>query len=162
MNPYVSRILGRLGPRDPLAVLQDTPRRLEALAPALYARAEQSYGPGKWTARQILCHLADTELGLGFRLRQIAAGVETIQAFDQEAWAQRYSGLSLELALRSFLALRSWNLAWLQGLDRAVWGRSYHHPERGLESFELAVRLWAGHDLNHLEQLEQITAHPSA
>lgn len=158
MSTYRTRILELLGERDPIAVLSETPKRLEATTPALLARAEQSYAPGKWTAREILCHLADAELGLGFRLRQIAAGVETIQPFDQDAWLSRNRGLSSELALKTLLALRAWNLAWLRGLDKSVWERNYHHPERGSETFEIAVRLLAGHDLNHLGQLEQIAA----
>lgn len=161
MNPYATRILGLLGDRDPMSVLRETPGRLEALAPRLRERAEESYGPGKWTAREILCHLADTELGLGFRLRQVAAGVEVIQAFDENAWARRYAGVPLDLALHTVLALRNWNLAWLEGLEDGVWQHTYHHPERGPETFDLAVRLMAGHDLNHLGQLEGVALQPA-
>lgn len=161
MSEYRRRILGLLADRNPITVLSETPKQLEAMTAALLERSEQSYAPGKWTARELLCHLTDAELGIGFRLRQIVAGVETIQPFDQDAWVSQNKKLPLELALNTLLALRAWNLAWLRGLDKSVWERKYHHPERGEETFDVAVRLLAGHDLNHLGQLEQISAQPT-
>lgn len=161
MNPYAHRILSLLEDRDPLAILSETPQRLETLAPALSRRAGQSYAPGKWTALELMCHLADAETSMAFRLRQIVAGVEVIQPWDQDVWAKPYSKLSLTLAMSTFLAVRAWNLAWLEALDRAEWQRSYSHPERGPETFEIALRLLAGHDLNHFRQLEQIAAQPT-
>lgn len=156
MNPYTSRILGLLGHRDPLEVLQQTPGLLEALTARI--DPERSYGPGKWTAREILSHLADTELAMGFRIRQtLAADHPTVQPFDQEAWAKRYSGLPLPLALETFHALRAWNLALIGGLSDDDLGRTYYHPEREEgESLRRLIHLMAGHDLNHLAQLEQI------
>src|SRR6266446_405202 len=74
MNPYVERILGLVGDRPVLESLEQTAKRIEAVAGSLGpARLERSYAPGKWTARQILAHLADCELGIGFRLRQALA-----------------------------------------------------------------------------------------
>jgi DinB superfamily len=153
MNPYMTRILSLLGDRDPIQVLEKTPEHLERLE----LDPGQRYAPDKWTAREILCHLADSELAYAFRLRQIAAGVEIVQPWDQEAWATRYEELSLSLALETFKAARAWNLAWLRGVSQDDWKRIYQHPERGLLSFEQQVRFMAGHDLNHLEQLERIS-----
>jgi DinB superfamily len=153
VNLYLTRILGLLNGRDPIEVLEKTPDRLEHLELDPYKR----YGPDKWTAREILCHLADSELAYAFRLRQIAAGVEVVQSWDQEAWATRYEELSLSLAFQTFKATRVWNLAWLRGISRDDWKRVYQHPEHGPLSFEQQVRFMAGHDLNHLEQLEHIS-----
>lgn len=156
MNPYLARIIGLLGERDPLACLAATPQQLEALLPRL--EPEKSYGPGKWTAREIVSHLADTELAMGFRIRQtLAVDNPTVQPFDQEAWAKRYAGLPLPLALETFRSLRAWNLALVSTLGDEELERTYYHPEREKwESLRMLLRFVAGHDLNHLAQLEQI------
>ena len=158
MNSYVTRMLELLGDQDPILVLRWRPRtRLETLTRTFddedWARA---YAPGKWDARHILAHLADVELGVGFRIRQMVAGVEVLQPFDQDAWAAPYGRLEPTLALETFRALRAWNLARYASFTFEDWLREVHHPERGLFSVDLSVRVSAGHDLNHLAQLEQI------
>src|SRR6266540_2666390 len=94
MNPYVERILGLVGDRPVIQSLEHTAKRIEAVAGSLGpARLERSYAPGKWTARQILAHLADCELGIGFRLRQaLAEENHRAQPFDQDRWAARGQG----------------------------------------------------------------------
>jgi hypothetical protein len=158
MNPYVERILGLLGDRPVVESLQHTGKRIEAMAGSLDpTRMERTYAPGKWTARQILAHLADCELAIGFRLRQALAEENHLaQAFDQDHWAARYSGLDGAVAARAFVALRAWNLALIRSLGPKDLERPYVHGERGPESVSILVRLLAGHDLNHLAQLEQI------
>jgi DinB superfamily len=160
MNPYVERILGLLGDRPVLESLGHTASRIESLAGALDAgRMEKSYAPGKWTAREILAHVADCEVGIGFRLRQALAEENyPAQPFDQDRWASRYAGLDGATALRSFVALRAWNLALIRSLRPQDLERPYVHGERGPESVALMIKLLAGHDLNHLAQLEQIAA----
>ena len=75
-----------LGDRDPLAAMRDTIDRIAALADAWPAdRFERSYAPGKWSARQILTHLAQTEIALGTRARMALTVPEYVaQPFDQE------------------------------------------------------------------------------
>ena len=160
MNPYVERILGLVGDRPVIESLEHTAKRIEAVAGSLGpARLERSYAPGKWTARQILAHLADCELGIGFRLRQaLAEDNHRAQPFDQDRWATRYPGLDAALATRAFVGLRAWNIALIRSLGPQDLERPYVHGERGPESVGLIVKLLAGHDLNHLAQLEQIAA----
>lgn len=156
-NPYVARMLSLLGDQDPLLVLEATPSRLEALTLGFteddWAR---SYGPGKWDARHIVAHLADVELGTGFRVRQIVAGTQELQPFDENAWARPYSRFDPTLALGTFQTLRAWNLARYASFGLEEWLMSSHHPERGPMSVDLSVRMSAGHDLNHLGQLERL------
>src|SRR3989442_14840051 len=92
MNPYVERILGLVGDRPVIQSLEHTAKRIEAVAGALGpARLERSYAPGKWTAREILAHLADCELGIGFRLRPAPAEENhRAQPFHQDRPAPRY------------------------------------------------------------------------
>lgn len=158
MNPYIERILGLLGEQDAITVLAETPMRLEKLSPVLAQRAGQSYAPGKWTSHKIICHLADVELGYGFRLRQVLAGITQIQPFDQDAWAKRYANLPLPLALEAFKSMRAWNLALFKSVSNDDLNKTVNHPERGPESFGLMMKFLAGHDLNHLDQLKTIAA----
>lgn len=158
MNPYIQRILSYLGDQDPISVLQQTPSKLERLLETLSPNDfETSYEEGKWTAREILAHMADVELLLSYRFRQgLAEAKHVIQSMDQDIWATRYKKLEPSLAVETFRALRSWNLALLSTFGLEDWNKEVHHPERGTETLDLMVSFLAGHDLNHLRQLQQI------
>lgn len=158
MHSYADRYLTLLGDQDPIEVLQVTPLRVEELvqnlAPGDYAL---SYGEGKWNVREILAHLADVEISHAFRFRQTLAESEPVlQPFEQDRWAQRYRRADPGLALATLRAVRSWNLALLATLDLDGWLKEAYHAQHGMISLDLMVRVLAGHDLNHLVQLEQI------
>lgn len=157
MDPYLQQLADRLGADDPIEVLGATPTRLLALAETLDAEAWAARpAPGGWSPVEIVAHLADVELGMGFRLRQAVAGAASAQAFDQDAWARRYARLDPALALEAFRALRAWNLALLATFDLDDWLATVDHPERGAESVDEVVRALAGHDLRHLDRLEAL------
>jgi hypothetical protein len=154
---YRERLLGLLGDRDTLEALEANAERVETVARKLGDRLSRSYGPGKWTGRQVLAHLADAEMATGFRVRQILAEDDhRIQGWDEGRWAQRYEDVDAEAALRSYRALRRWNLELFRGLTPADLEREAVHPERGPETLASIIRLLAGHDLNHLGQLERL------
>ena len=156
MNPYASF----LGDRDPLAVIEETPSNLSGLAVQLVpASMEWRPAPGKWNAREILCHLADCEIAFGFRLRQtLAEDHHVIQPFDQEKWAGTYGSLGARSALNAFSALREWNLALIGSISPEAMAKPVNHPERGNMTFRVIVETMAGHDINHLAQLDRIIA----
>src|SRR5690606_25896826 len=152
MTDPVTRYLELLGELDAIEVLQATPVRiLELFESWTYDDVETPYAPGKWSRREVLAHLADVELVMGFRFRQLAAvpGVE-LQPFDQDLWAGRYRSLEPSLAVEAFRAMRAWNLALFASFSLEDWLAEAFHPERGFESNDLMVRMLAGHDLNHL------------
>lgn len=155
-NPYASLV----GDHDPSAVLEATIARLQLLAARIGAAGMITpRAPGKWSPRDILCHLADCEIAFGFRLRQtLAEEHHVIQPFDQEKWAAPYSTLTAGQALAAFAALRQWNLLLIESAMPAQSGKPVTHPERGTITFSTIVETMAGHDLNHLTQLEQIAA----
>src|SRR5437867_3912609 len=155
---YRERILGLLGDRNPLEALEANSKRVETVARRLgEAGLSRSYGPGKWTGKQILAHLADAEVGTAFRVRQVLSqDNHKIQPFDESAWAKRYANVDVEAALGSYLALRRWNLSILRNLSAGDLQREAFHPERGPETLGTIVRMLAGHDLNHLAQLERL------
>jgi len=155
---YRSRLLGLLGDRDPVEALEANAARVEAVARTLgEAGLSRSYGPGKWTGRQVLAHLADAEMATGFRVRQILSeDNHRVQGWDESSWARRYADVDAEAALASYRALRRWNLTLFRGLSGADLDREAVHPERGPETLRSYIRLLAGHDLNHLGQLERL------
>jgi hypothetical protein len=157
-NPYQKF----LADRNPQEVIAVTPQRLTEIFQQLGSQGvERSYAPGKWSARQILCHLADCEIAFGFRLRQaLAEPHHTIQPFDQELWAKPYAAFDAQAALGVFSAVRHWNLALLKTVSPDDYAKPVIHPERGTMTFETIVQTMAGHDLNHLRQLESIAAPP--
>jgi hypothetical protein len=160
MSAYRERILGLLGERSPVESLAAAGARVEALVKKIGPQGmSRAYAPGKWTAAQILAHLADAEIGVGFRLRQALAEKDHVaQPFDQDKWAERYKTIDGEAAARTFCALRPWNVALIRTLTPADLARPMMHPERGMESVDIIVKMLAGHDLNHIAQLEQIAA----
>jgi hypothetical protein len=130
--------------------------QFEAMGPQ---KAAVRPAPGKWSAAEIVCHLADCEMVFGFRLRQtLAEDGPTIQPFDQDKWAVRYGGVPADEALKTFSALREWNLRLIRAALPAAAGRTVIHPERGALTFQILVETMAGHDLNHLGQVRRIAA----
>jgi len=153
-NPYAAN----LGAEDPLKVLSATPRKIEQITEDLGAeRMDLAPAPGKWSAREIVCHLADCEIAFSFRLRQALAEEDhVIQPFDQEKWAASYAAYDAREALTLFCAARNWNLALLRSLSQDQHNRTVTHPERGAMTFWTIVETMGGHDLNHLAQLQKI------
>jgi len=157
---YVARILGYLGNRDPIEVMESTPGTLARLAQGLDPAALQKRpAPNKWSVQEILAHLADTEIVLSFRVRKVLEhdGVE-LQAYDQDTWADlgRYVNVPATESLDRLRSLRSANVRLLRSLSPTQLARAGMHAERGRESVAQISRLWAGHDLNHRAQIERI------
>jgi uncharacterized damage-inducible protein DinB len=160
VEQYVSRILGNVEGKDPLKVQKNTAKKIEKAISRLNKKTlRRRPGKGKWSIAEILAHLADAELVAGWRLRSILANNgTTIQGFDQDAWAQtfRYADREPKQSLKMFRVLRANNLALLESVPRQLWRNHGMHSERGKETVVHIVRLFAGHDMNHLKQIEQI------
>jgi uncharacterized damage-inducible protein DinB len=152
LNPYAEA----LGDRDPVEVIASTAGKLDAsFAERTAEQIEQRPAPGKWSLRELAAHLADCELAFGFRLRQAAAGMETIQPFDQDDWARNYEAYSFAQAMATFHALRAWNLAFIRLLTDEQKAQTVTHPERGTMTVWTIVETIAGHDRHHLAALER-------
>jgi hypothetical protein len=107
-----------------------------------------------------LCHLADCELVFSFRIRQaLAQDHHVIQPFDQEIWARNYEGYDTQAAMMTFSCVRQWNLMLLRSVPPEAMKKELHHPERGEMTLRVLIETIAGHDLNHLAQLEAIAGH---
>jgi hypothetical protein len=115
--------------------------------------------PGKWSVRQIIAHLADSELVGGHRIRQIIAEDNpTLIAFDQDAWARRlgYDTRKPKDSLEAFRRLRRENYDLLKNLPEADWDRPGNHSERGRVTLRSVVEGFARHAETHAAQLQQI------
>jgi uncharacterized damage-inducible protein DinB len=156
LNPYASF----LGGQDPIPVITETAERLHSLIdPLSAAYADRSPAPGKWSIREIVAHLADCELVFSFRLRQtLAVDHPIIQPFDQGLWGERYAAYDLTSGLALFTAARNWNIKFLTTLNEVDRHRPTTHPERGTMTLWTIVETMAGHDINHLQQIERIAA----
>jgi DinB superfamily len=160
VQQYVQRIQAKIAGKDPLRTQSQTAKRLSGLLKrGSPAKLRNRPAPDKWSVVEILAHLADVEMVTGWRLRSILAAPGTpIQAFDQDAWAAagRYAQRQPRQSLKQFCILREANLSLLQSLSREQRKLFGVHAERGEESIERLTQLIAGHDLNHLEQIESI------
>src|SRR5688572_17411795 len=157
---YVDAILELLGDRDPLKALEATPRALakvvEKTPRDVLARPE---APGKWSMLHVLAHLADSDLVWGWRLRLILAQDRPpLTGYDQDAWAGRlgYDESDPDDSVAMFSILRKTNLRLINRASPDDMQRVGVHVERGEESLAHHLKLYAGHDILHLNQLERI------
>jgi hypothetical protein len=162
LNPYATYLNGE----EPVPVLKTTAARIRTLTANLTdAQINAPPAPRKWSICNIAAHLADCEIVFSFRLRQTLAPElnqphTIIQPFDQDAWAKRYHAYQFEPALALFQAARNWNLLFLNTISHDDRHRPTTHPERGTMTFWTIVETMAGHDINHLQQIERLAAGP--
>jgi len=153
--------------REPIRAMRDTAARIRAVVGEWRPdQFQRSYAPGKWDARQILTHLAQSEIALGYRARMaLTAPGYTAQSFDQDRWmaieaAEGGSGGSVGLsghdALDAFLGLAAMNIALFASLSEADRALTLSHPEYGSLTVDWIIHQMAGHQIHHLKQLEVI------
>ncbi|UCG87860.1 MAG: DinB family protein [Gemmatimonadota bacterium] len=158
---YRKRVLGYLGDRDPIRVQRSTPSRVERLVSGLSRRQlNQRPGPDRWSVAEIVAHMADAELAMGWRLRNMLAtsGVR-LQWFDEAAWAERFEYASMDVgrSLGLFRCLRQRNLDLLHSVGRREWRSCYGvHELRGRQTVWDFVRMEAAHDLAHIRQIKGV------
>ena len=148
-----------LGDLEPLGTIRQNVDRMRALTNLWTPQQfERTYAPGKWTARQIVTHLAQTELALGNRARMaLSTPNYTAQKFDQDSWVSRETRMSGREAVETFAAIARFNLALFEGLASADRQIAMSHPEYGSISVDWIIHLLPGHQMHHLGQLEQIS-----
>ncbi|MGH9656904.1 MAG: DinB family protein, partial [Bryobacteraceae bacterium] len=131
---------------------------LVAVAVTGAAGAELDFvpSPGRWSVRQILCHIADSELVGADRFRRtIAEDNPTLIAYDQEAWARNldYTRRRSSAALESFRRLRQENHELLKDLPASVFERPATHSERGAMTLLDLLKNYVQHAENHARQM---------
>ena len=149
-----------LGDREPLAAIRDNADRYQRLLSGWSTvQFERTYAPGKWTARQILIHLAQSELAFGTRARMaLSTPNYAAQAFNQDEWMAKEQQLAGKEALDALLALMTMNRTFFDGLSPADLATTLSHPEYGTLTVDWILHQLAGHQIHHLAQIEQIAA----
>ena len=159
-DAYVAAILQALGSRDPFEVLAEMPAALRDAVAGLTSEQEATpERPGKWSVRQVVQHLADSELVGAFRFRMVLAhDAPELPGYDQDLWAERlgYQDIDLATSLQDFSTFRLLNLRLLRRAKPEDMKRVMRHAERGDEPLDHMIKLYAGHDIVHLRQIARI------
>jgi hypothetical protein len=157
---YTQRLLGYLEGKSGLRVQQATPKKLALLTKRLdRKKLVKRPAPDKWSVAEILAHLADSELVIAWRLRLIlTSNGASIQAYDQDVWATafHYGRRNPKESLERFRVLRESNIGLLKAAPKNLLENYGMHAERGKETISHLINLVAGHDLNHLQQVERV------
>lgn len=155
---YRDRLASYVEGQDALNLQSEAPARLARLIEGVpEAKLKERPQPGRWSAVEILAHLAEDELTSSWRYRQmIEHDGETLLGFDQELWARlgNYQSWNARDALDMFRLLRDANVRMLRGLPAEEWNRSSNHAERGRLTVGELARHMAAHDVNHIKQIE--------
>jgi hypothetical protein len=160
VQDYTQRLLSYGEGKEPLRLQQAAPKKLALLLKGKTGKQlMRRPAPDKWSVAEIVAHLADAELAISWRIRQILSNnAVPIQAYDQAVWAKTfdYARRDPRQSLANFRTLREANVALLKSVPRKLWDNYGVHEERGNESVSHVVRMVAGHDLNHLQQIQRI------
>ena len=116
--------------------------------------------PGEWTAREVVHHLADSELTSAIRLRLLlAVDGATIHGYDENLFAKRlYYDRPVEASLAAMEAARASSAELLDSLGDDEWARRGTHTESGEYSVTTWLELYAAHPYDHAEQIRKAAA----
>lgn len=132
-----------------------------ALTGAAGSELDHAPAPGKWSVRQIVAHLSDSEMVGAFRMRRVAAEDNpALEAWDQDAWAVRldYARRKPSQSLETFRRIRAENYELLRDLPAEAFARTGVHSERGPMSLLDLLRIYARHAEAHVEQIRAARA----
>ena len=158
-NPdaYRKKMEGLLGDRDPIAVMTQTPDVLTKIVQQHSPKTMRTRPfPGKWTPNEVIGHLTDTEWVYGYRVRLILCEDRpTILGMDQDLWVagQHHNDREPKELVEMFRAMRQYNLFVWRQMGSNEHARVGQHNERGAESLGQMLRMEAGHDLSHIDQI---------
>jgi uncharacterized damage-inducible protein DinB len=160
VQQYTQRILSNSQGQDPMKMQSTTNKKLARFIRGVpTAKLRKRPAPDKWSVAEILAHLADVEIVIGWRMRSILGAPGTpVQAYDQNAWVTtgHYDKRDPRKSIELHRVVREANLALLKSISPNQWKQYGQHAERGQESVEHIVRMVAGHDVNHIQQIERI------
>lgn len=155
--PYYDTYISKVGENeDVVAVLADLRRSTAALlASVSEAQASHRYAPGKWSVREVIAHVADSERVFAYRLLSIARGDGTpLPGFDENKWAEVSNAEARPLAdvAAELAAVRDATLALVRSLDATGWERKGTANGVGVAARSLPYII-AGHERHHLAVL---------
>lgn len=157
---YMRKIDGFRAGRAPLPLLRTGPSKIARAVAGLRAnQLRRRPAPGKWSINEIVGHLVDTEYVYGFRLRMaICESGRPVLAYDQATWTRtlKHQRRAAPRMMEAVQTMRRATLDLVESVPRREWRKYGMHPERGRETVRRTLELVAGHDLNHLDQIQTI------
>jgi DinB superfamily len=157
---YREALFSLVGAADPLSILQALPAAItQAIDGVSGIGLRTPEEPGKWSILEVVEHLADAEIVHAFRLRMmLTADCPQLPGYNQNLFASRfhYNDGSVTGAVALLSLLRERNLQVLRSVDVSDLDRIGVHGERGPESIRDVIKLTAGHDLVHRNQIRRI------
>jgi hypothetical protein len=162
-EPTTSETAGDISHRNDIERYAKAPSKIELAIERLSdAKLRWKPNPKKWSIREIVCHLADSEIVGIARMHQIISASKdappTLVAYDQDALAERYTYNSNDeqLALQVFKTLRKHATTLLKSLPREAFEKAGLHPKLGKLTLAGWVKLYADHAETHLQQIQKL------
>jgi hypothetical protein len=154
--PYYGKYIALVPAGDICQVLRETGQGLlELLRHVPESGADYAYEAGKWSIKEVIGHIADTERVFGYRALRFARGDATpLPGFDENQWVPpgRFGDRALAHITSEFAAARAATIALLEGLPEEAWTRRGEANGQGVSVRALACII-AGHALHHQQLL---------
>ena len=159
-DQYKARMLKLTEGKDAVAVQRETSGKLSKLVKgASREQLTSRPAPEKWSTAEILAHMAEAEVSCFWRYRQmIEHNGGTIVPFDQDLWYKLgdYTSRDPHESLELFRLMREANVRMFDRLTAQQWESRGVHTERGPMTVADLARQMAGHDINHVAQVEKL------
>jgi hypothetical protein len=156
--PYYGKYVSLISGDDILAILEKHPPELAALlSTCTEADGDFCYAPGKWSVKEVLGHVIDTERVFSYRALRIARNDQTpMEGFEQDDYVKYgpFSQCSLAALVEEFKSVRLATLSLFRGLDAAAWLRRGVANKNGVSVRAIAYII-AGHELHHRKILQE-------
>ena len=155
--PFYAGYVGKVQEGGPLAMLDDQIARFTSLRTLPEDKANYRYAEGKWTVKELLGHMADTERVFSYRLLRIARNDQTpLAGFNENAWAANapHAHRVLRDIADEMVAVRRSTLALIWSLDAAAISRQGFANNKSITGRAI-VWIIAGHAQHHLDILNE-------
>jgi len=141
-----------------LELLEIFPERLNEILEKLNGNLDTPYGPGKWTARQVVHHLADSHMNGYSRMKMtVTEDSPNLKPYDQDKWAELAdSKLPIEISLNIIAPLHNRMVEFLKNVSDSDWSRTAYHPDEGDLTLSDLLRDYALHGEKHIGHLRML------
>ncbi|WP_103107606.1 DinB family protein [Brevibacillus reuszeri] len=155
---YYSLYIDKVTEGDLFAILVEQLKNTVALLSSLDdAQTDYRYAPGKWSVKEVLGHISETERIMCYRLLRVARGDQTpLAGFDEEAFVRTgcFHARSMTDLLEEFTSVRQATLTLLRGVPEEAWTRT-GNVNNGVLSARALAYVLAGHEKHHVQVLQE-------